>query len=433
MEKQQPTLSLRVVNSDKLESGKQASCLFQMAGGSAGSDPSHHWSLQDQGGNILPAQFSVEWRDGCFCLRVLSGVLSINQSELTANAGFVRIQQGDEIALGSLLIKSHISRSAAESNDALLASPETLVSSYHNPLEAMLAGGTSSTVHARDNAPLAETLTHRVSHDPLRVLDSETLTIGQSSPASLEREHPLPQDHDLNPLFAAPLSDVASSSGMVQEFIDLPYSGTSGEPSLSSDSDMEPQHLAITPLMRGLDTRIPLRNSLEASDFLEEAGKTLKAAIQGLLALQRSQHGLCDKHLRPIEDNPLRLEMDYDTTLSLLFAEQKSPVHLSAPSAVAESLHNLRLHHQANQQAIARALDTMLEAFSPERLLTRFNQYQRSNQRQERDAAWAWQMYQNYYQELASSRQQGFAKLFGEVYGQAYDQALRQGMKDSEQ
>jgi type VI secretion system protein ImpI len=41
-------------------------------------------------------------------------------------------------------------------------------------------------------------------------------------------------------------------------------------------------------------------------------------------------------------------------------------------------------------------------------------------------------MYKNYYQELSSSRQQGFEKLFGEVYAQAYDQALRQGMKDSE-
>lgn len=220
---------------------------------------------------------------------------------------------------------------------------------------------------------------------------------------------------------------------MDQEFIDLPQisSFLSGQQA-PSDSKMEQQHVAITPLMRGFGAQLPIRNSQEANDFLEEAGKTLRAAIEGLLALQRSQHGLRDKHLRPIEDNPLRLNMDYDTTLSLLFADQKSPVHLSAPAAVAESLHNLRLHHQANQQAIAQALNTMLEAFSPERLLTRFSHYMRSNERQEQDSAWAWEMYKNYYQELASSRQQGFEKLFGEVYEQAYDQALRQGMKDSE-
>lgn len=64
--------------------------------------------------------------------------------------------------------------------------------------------------------------------------------------------------------------------------------------------------------------------------------------------------------------------------------------------------------------------------------MTRFSHYLRSSERQDQDAAWAWEMYKNYYKELSSCRQQGFEKLFGEVYEQAYDRALRQGMKDSE-
>ncbi len=115
-----------------------------------------------------------------------------------------------------------------------------------------------------------------------------------------------------------------------------------------------------------------------------------------------------------------------------MFADQKSPVHLSAPSAVAESLHNLQLHYQANRIAITAALNTMLDAFSPEHLLNRFAQYRRSNETQEKDATWAWEMYTSYYRELASSRQQGFEKLFSEVYEQAYDRALRQGLEDSQ-
>lgn len=220
---------------------------------------------------------------------------------------------------------------------------------------------------------------------------------------------------------------------MDQEFLDLPHISsflTNQQP--DSGDNLEQQHVAITPLMRGFGAQLPLRNTQDAHDFLEEVGRTLRATIEGLLALQRTQHGLRDKHLRPLEDNPLRLNLDYDSTLGLLFADQKSPVHLSAPAAVAESLHNLRLHHQANQQAISQALNTMLEAFSPERLLTRFSHYLRSHERQEKDSAWAWEMYKNYYLELASSRQSGFEKLFGEVYEQAYDQALRQGIKDSE-
>ncbi|MCE1649566.1 type VI secretion system-associated FHA domain protein TagH, partial [Enterobacter hormaechei] len=110
---------------------------------------------------------------------------------------------------------------------------------------------------------------------------------------------------------------------------------------------------------------------------------------------------------------------------------QKSPVHLSAPAAVAESLQNLQLHYQANRVAISAALDTMLDAFSPEQLLRRFSHYRRSNEVRNKDASWAWEMYTNYYRELASSRQQGFEKLFREVYEQAYDRALRQGLEES--
>ncbi|MFP2423567.1 type VI secretion system-associated FHA domain protein TagH [Pseudescherichia vulneris] len=431
MDKQQPTLSLRVINSDKLESGKQASHLFHLGGGTVGSDASHPWSIQDQSGSVHASAFAIEWRDGAFCLRVLNDAITINQSVLTEKSGFVLLQQGDEIALHTLTFRCHIAYSNAGMVDPFTVSPESLVSNYSNPLEAMMEGGASHTSPHSQEARLASTVVNSFSRDPLRVLETESLTTQNPHTVSSDIDPILGQDSDRSPLAASPLSD--SSPMMEQEYLDLPHIK-----SYIAAQDNEPEHkitqlhVAITPLMRGFDAQLPIRNSQEANDFLEEAGKTLKATIEGLLALQRSQHGLRDKHLRPLEDNPLRLNMDYDTTLSLLFADGKSPVHLAAPAAVAESLHNLRLHHQANQQAIAQALNTMLDAFSPQRLLTRFTQYLRSNERQDRDSAWAWEMYKNYYQELSSSRQQGFEKLFGEVYAQAYDQALRQGMKDSE-
>ena len=45
--------------------------------------------------------------------------------------------------------------------------------------------------------------------------------------------------------------------------------------------------------------------------------------------------------------------------MRLMFTDERSPVHLSAPSAVAESLHNVQLHYYANQ-AISAALTTLL-------------------------------------------------------------------------
>ncbi len=48
------------------------------------------------------------------------------------------------------------------------------------------------------------------------------------------------------------------------------------------------------------------------------------------------------------------------------------------------------------------------------------------------DNACAWQMYSNYYDELASSRQQGFEMLFNEVYAQVYDRVLREKQREPE-
>ncbi|MDE9555712.1 type VI secretion system-associated FHA domain protein TagH [Xenorhabdus bovienii] len=425
MEKQQPTLSLRVLNSEQLESGRSASCLFSAQGGTVGSSESHLWSVQDQQGNIHPSQFSVQWRDGAFCLQVLAEPVQINNAALTPQSSLIRLQQGDQIKAGNLSIKIHISFSDADRVDPSTVSPESLVSSYSNPLDAMMEGAVAQKAVFADDNSIAPTIQHSFSDDPLRVLDSESLTTLKQQVEADDTEQLLPPDHFQSPPFANPISDNRGSV-MDQEFLDLP-----GITSERQYADMDVDHVAITPLMRGLDAQLPLHDSQQANDFLQEMGKTMKAAIEGLLALQREQHGLRDKQLRPIEDNPLRLNMDYDTTMQVMFSDQKSPVHLSAPAAVSESLHNLQLHYQANQEAISAALDTMLEAFSPDQLLRRFSHYRRSNEVRNKDAAWAWEMYTNYYRELASSRQQGFEKLFREVYEQAYDRALRQGLEDS--
>ncbi|MCP9266536.1 type VI secretion system-associated FHA domain protein TagH [Xenorhabdus sp. XENO-1] len=425
MEKQQPTLSLRVLNSEQLESGRSASCLFSAQGGTVGSSESHLWSVQDQQGNIHPSQFSIQWRDGAFCLQVLAEPVQINNAALTSQSSLIRLQQGDQIKAGNLSIKIHISFSDVDRVDPSTVSPESLVSSYSNPLDAMMEGAVVQKAVFADDNSIAPTIQHSFSDDPLRVLDSESLTTLKQQVEADDTEQLLPPDHFQSPPFANPISDNRGSV-MDQEFLDLP-----GITSDRQYADMDVDHVAITPLMRGLDAQLPLHDSQQANDFLQEMGKTMKAAIEGLLALQREQHGLRDKQLRPIEDNPLRLNMDYDTTMQVMFSDQKSPVHLSAPAAVSESLHNLQLHYQANREAISAALDTMLEAFSPDQLLRRFSHYRRSNEVRNKDAAWAWEMYTNYYRELASSRQQGFEKLFREVYEQAYDRALRQGLEDS--
>lgn len=193
-------------------------------------------------------------------------------------------------------------------------------------------------------------------------------------------------------------------------------------------------HVGADPLLRGLGIDLPFRDSEEQQAFLEEAGQTLRAAIDGLRVLQQTQsdskYPLRDRRLQPIEDNPLRLGQSFEETAETMLSASRSPVHLSAPEAVAESLRHQGQHQAAVEEAIGHALSAILDAFSPDALLKRFHAYRGAGNRIDNESGWAWEMYDHYYRELNSGRQQGFQKLFWEVFEQAYDQSVRRQQRE---
>ncbi|AIP97781.1 type VI secretion system-associated FHA domain protein TagH [Salmonella enterica] len=412
----QPILTLQVMNGNELESGRAAKCVFTPQGGDVGHAGQCHWSLQDRRQSVAEKAFVVCWQDGTFCLRSHVANLEINQAPIAQNAGLVHLRQGDELRLNTLILKAFIG-SVAQYNEQM-ASPETIVTNSDRLTDLLTTEGQPEYEDTGVYREIAPTVANGFTQDPLAALQAESLTTSNHR-----------SGHD--PLFLKPpMSDLMENGGLDNHFIDLPPVETDEQPDLV---DMARQHVAVTPLMRGLDCALPLRDSKDASDFLEEMGRAVQATVKGLLNLQHQKNSLSDKHLRPLEDNPFRLNLDYETALSVLFAEGKSPVHLSAPAAIAESLRNVRHHEDANKAAIIEALRVMLDAFSPTSLMRRFALYRCSHeQRQEMNDTWAWQMYCNYYDELASSRQQGFEMLFNEVYAQVYDRVLREKQQEPE-
>ncbi|BBV65326.1 hypothetical protein STW0522KLE44_17140 [Klebsiella sp. STW0522-44] len=305
------------------------------------------------------------------------------------------------------------------SYDEQMAAPESIVNHRDSLTETLMSTeGQPDYSGLPYRHQLTATVANAFSTDPLQVLQSETLTTAAAGAFGQP---------------TVPLSDLKAGGGIDTPFMDLPPVYTSPHDEALSSAETVQRHLAVTPLLRGLGSSLSVSNSQDADAFLEESGRALQAAIQGLLDLQYSQNSLSDKHLRPLEDNPLRLNLDYATVLEVMFAEGKSPVHLAAPAAIHESLRNVRHHEEANRAAIAEALRVMLDAFSPQNLLKRFVQYRRSHElRRALDDAGAWQMYRHYYDELASDRQQGFAMLFNEVYAQVYDRVLREKQREPE-
>ncbi|EII1522381.1 type VI secretion system contractile sheath large subunit [Escherichia coli] len=347
------------------------------------------------------------------------------QAKVTATSDLIQLRQGDEIQIGRLMVRVHLNRGDIPHYDEEMATPETIVTNRDMLTDTLLS--TEGTPHypgMTHRHQLADTVVNGFSADPLQALQSESLITTGDPLSGIAAVRP-----------SAPLSDPASNGGINTPFMDLPpiYASPGDRNDDVSAAEMAQRHLAVTPLLRGLGGSLTMSNSDDADDFLEEAGRTLQAAIKGLLDLQQQRNSLSDKHLRPLEDNPLRLNMDYATALDVMFAEGKSPVHLAAPAAVSESLRNVRRHEEANRAAIVESLRVLLDAFSPQNLLRRFMQYRRSHElRQPLDDAGAWQMYSHYYEELASDRQQGFEMLFNEVYAQVYDRVLREKQREPE-
>ncbi|EPQ0974690.1 type VI secretion system-associated FHA domain protein TagH [Citrobacter farmeri] len=415
----QPSLTLQVMNGNELESGRTAKCIFTSQGGDVGHARMCYWSLQDRRQSIPERAFIICWHDGVFCLKSDSAGLEINQAPVSQGAGLVRLRQGDEIRLNSLILKAFVGN--VVHYEEQMAAPETIVTNSDRLTDLLLTEGQPEYADVTIYRETAPTVASGFTRDPLAALQAESLTTAGNSPFVVGHE-PLSM--------IPPMSDIAEKGGLDNHFMDLPPIETDVQ---EAEVDMARRHLAVIPLMRGLDCALPLQNSQDASDFLEEVGRAVQATVKGLLSLQHQQNSLSDKHLRPLEDNPLRLNMDYATALDVMFADGKSPVHLSAPAAIAESLRNVRHHEEANRAAIVESLRILLDAFSPQSLMRRFVQYRRSHElRQPLDDAGAWQMYSNYYDELASSRQQGFEMLFNEVYAQVYDRVLREKQREPE-
>lgn len=421
---QSPTLSLtlQVMNGNELESGRAAKCRFTTDGGDIGNVPECHWPVQDRAGAVAGRACRVILHDGAFCLKSLMPGLMINQAPVAPDAGVVRLRQGDEISLGALTLKAFIHEGKLVSYSEQMAAPETIVSNRDRLADALL---TTDGQPAYPGMPrmhqLADTVVNSFSADPLQALQTERLTVAGDPLSGIVPDR----------------SSFTGRDGAIDKsFMDLPSvypDPQENHDDTTSLADMAQLHLAVTPLLRGLGSSLAVRNSQDADAFLEEAGRTLQAAIKGLLDLQQRRNSLSDKHLRPLEDNPLRLNMDYATALDVMFAEGKSPVHLAAPAAAGESLRNIRHHEDANRAAIVESLRVLLDAFSPQSLMRRFVQYRRSHElRQPLDDAGAWKMYRDYYDELASSRQQGFEMLFNEVYAQIYDRVLREKQREPE-
>lgn len=425
------TAELTLVITNPTEMGGSASIehSFGTSGGSIGTASSDSWRLSPHRTGVVAGHAEVRYLDGGFCLIDRSGRTFINSSSQPVGRGRrARLSHGDTVTIGRYRIRAELSRVPVNGDDI---GDEVRA---HHSLVDVPESGLRHAINGQNQPEGREPMEglHPAAGDPV---SSDPLAQWQQKPVARDEEAPELLAND-RAWFAHPTEvtdqyredgDVAMGLPVIPKPLNKERQGMSE--TVRNPQEVSRQHISGAPLLRGLDANIDFADSDEMRLFLEEAGQTLKVTVEGLLALHQSEdcrHQALRTRLQPIEDNPLRLANDYADTVQTLFATTRSPVHLSAPAAVRESLESLNHHQRATREAIREALGAILHAFSPEALLRRFHGYRGGLKDTEDEGRWAWDMYQHYYRELNSSRQQGFERLFQEVFDQAYDQHLRQ-------
>ncbi len=404
MERPQPNNLKLVVNQpSQISRGQSREFVFGIDGGSIGSADSDTWRLSSHRTGASQGHAEIRYVDGEFCLIDRSGRTYINSGSQPVGRGRrARLKSGDVIRIGAYHLRAEVMSPTETGTEWNEVSEDTsLVDSQEGTLVKPKTD--SRDTHSEEPiTALRPAPGHVVSDDPMTAWEPEGRDTAVALPLQTGRKREKSRGNE------------GSEVGRGDE--------------------ASRQHISGAPLLKGLDSDLAMNNSEDMRLFLEEAGQTLKATVDGLLALHRgedSRHQALRMRLQPIEDNPLRLGGNYRDTVQTLFAHHRSPVHLSAPAAVRESLQSLNHHQQATQVAISEALEAILHAFSPRALLQRFHGYRRGLQAHEQESSWAWEMYKHYYEELSSSRQQGFERLFQEVFEQAYDQHLRQLQRET--
>ncbi|AOL08805.1 type VI secretion system-associated FHA domain protein TagH [Burkholderia contaminans] len=428
-------LELLVANTHALRAGSTARHSFGHAGGTIGSHGAD-WRLDDGQGQVQAIHCEIAWIDNSYCVRDQSGATRVNDAETPLRRGTAaRLRDGDMLHIGAYQVTVHLQTSEPHLHNSqplqqrsvgeLLNEPSAGLHPVAEADRLLDAGARKPDFSAFDD--LARERRPADERDPLAALDAEQ-----------QRREPV--------LGIAPLDPTnygLSPSQTQANHARTRFEAVSGSPKTISGESTMPQSYSravstgdtnalIQPLVEGLGAPVGVVDPQMGQALLHELGRTLSAVIHGITALQHAQDGQrrnlapLARTLQPIEDNPLRLGLGYPETVRALFSSERSVVHLSPSAAVEESLAQVQRHQTALIEAIEASLQALLRAFSPEQLQQRFQRYRPAQVQPSEGADWNWQMYTHYYNELASSRQQGFEKLFWEVFEQAYDRALRQ-------
>jgi len=168
----------------------------------------------------------------------------------------------------------------------------------------------------------------------------------------------------------------------------------------------------------------------EITQINQLVGEVVREMISGMMQVLGSRSTIKNEFrmnvttIQPVENNPLKFSANVDDALENMFIKQgnayKKPV-----AAVKESFDGIAEHQVAILAGIRAAFKGVIERFDPVLLERRFAKQKKSGIIPASQKAKNWELYVEYYNELAGDIDNSFQFLFGDEFVQAYEDQLQ--------
>lgn len=169
-----------------------------------------------------------------------------------------------------------------------------------------------------------------------------------------------------------------------------------------------------------------------------QLGAILRTVTEGLMSVLQSRATVKSEfrmpmtHVRPVENNPLKISPSMQEALRSLFLAY-NPGYLSPTDAFREGLADISHHELAMLAGVRAAYRAMLASLHPDKLETQFTRRLRRTSFIPWDMAIVrlgnrlrfWGMYRAQFEDFESDPESHFQLLFGEAFAQAYEEQLQ--------
>lgn len=162
------------------------------------------------------------------------------------------------------------------------------------------------------------------------------------------------------------------------------------------------------------------------AESLQALGRAFRALVVGLRrsmigrAAIKGEFRIEQTMIQASGNNPLKFSADDDDALSALLGIGRR-IDMSAETAVAEALHDIRLHDLAVSAAMQQAVRGMLDRLDPVRLRAGLPAEALDGLAGRRDRR-AWQAFVSRHDELVRAFADDFDSVFGRSFARAYEQ-----------